>query len=250
MKTLKQVSKTDAQRLESFMKKHRLAYEDIRKIATEYANSPEDKARTHFTEKYKITDHVFYKVLEFAIVCNIVDDDTRLLIRNKSVSNYKLHNEKEKSKKAVDHYADLTRRRKVHFDLIPQQDILDISYKYADGVKLSVISNAYGYSEETIKRLIAKGIIQVITPSSVVLSIRNRVKNEGRSLESFERLEDKRRHVRIMALKPFENEIKMIQFHLDHYEEYFSGDECAPTKEFLEKRLEVVNKKYEYWLDF
>ena len=244
------MKKTDFQRICSFMKKHQLSHQDIKKISTEYANSPEEKARTFFTEKYKISEHVFYKCLEFSIVCHLVDETTRKMIRAKAISNYKLHNEKESSKKVMDHYAELTRRRKIFFDAIPKEEILDISYKYAAGIELSIISNTYGYCEETVKKLIAKGITKVITPLLVVILIKNRVKTEGKSLEDFEKLEQKRSNVRARALKPFEDEIKMLKFQIEHFDEYFEGDVFFSKKDFLENRLQELIKKYEYWLDF
>ena len=245
------MAKSDLARYNSFKVRQCLAYEDIQKIATEYANLADDKARTHFTEKYKISDHVFYKVLEFAIVCCIVNDDTRKQIRAKAVSNYKLHNEKEKSKKVMDHYADLYRRRERFFEeAFSKEEIVDISTKYSEGSSLKAIAYEYEICEETVKKLLAKGIVKVITPTSLVFSIRKRAQKEGRSMASFARLETARELTRSRALKPFADEIQMLEFQLSHYDQYFDGDECSPTKEYLEARLEIVNRKYEKWLDF
>ena len=56
-----------------------------------------------------------------------------------------------------------------------------------------------------------------------------------------------------VGLKPddyFRYEVKMLEIQLAHYEEYFDGDECTPSKEYLETRLEEVKRKLERWFDF
>ena len=247
---MKKTTKSDLDRFNSFKKKNGFSDADIKKIASEYAKSPEEYAKSYFAEQYGISEHILYRMLEYAIICHLVDDATRKKIRAKAVSNYKLHNEKERAKKVMDHYADLTRRREKFFDLIPKEDIIEICYMYVKGESLTTISNTFGYCVETIRKLLAKGIIMVIIPSSVVDLMRKRLQKEGGDLFSFERLEKKRNEVRSRALKPFEDEIKVLEFQIQHYDDYFEGDECAFEKAYLERRLEQVKNKFEKWLDF
>ena len=242
--------KTIFERYETFKKRNNLTFEEITKLAKEYANSPQDNARTFFTERYTISPHVFYKCLEFAIICHLVDENTRRNIRAKAISNYKLHNEVESRKKAMDHHAFLARERQTFFNEIPNKIIIDISVKYSEGANIAELSTLYEMCETTIKKLMAKGIVEVITPSSVVFLMKKRVKKEGKSVEAFQRLEQKRRDVRNRAVKPFEDEIRLLKFQLKHYNEYFDGDQFYLEKGWLENRLKEVIKKYEDWLDF
>ena len=56
-----------------FKGKHKkLTNAKINQIAFEYANSAPEFARTYFSQKYGISQTVFYRVLEFAIICGLV----------------------------------------------------------------------------------------------------------------------------------------------------------------------------------
>ena len=67
--------KSDLQKFNDFKKRHSLSYQDIARIAEEYAYSDDECARTHFSEKYKISVGVFYKARDFAVICYLIDDD-------------------------------------------------------------------------------------------------------------------------------------------------------------------------------
>ena len=84
-----------------FKKRHNLSNELISKIANEYANSDLELARTHFSEKYGISQHTFYKARDFAIVFCLVDKKTFYQIRQKSTTNYKNNNEKNSAARAL-----------------------------------------------------------------------------------------------------------------------------------------------------
>lgn len=62
-----------------------------KKIAEEYANWEPQFARTYFCERYQITVSCFYKILEYAIVENLVDDITVQKMIKKAMANQNLH---------------------------------------------------------------------------------------------------------------------------------------------------------------
>ena len=244
------MARTDFERYQAFKKRNKLTYSKIKKIATEYAKTDDEMARSFFTDQYNISAHVFYTLLSFAIICWIVDDDTRKKIKKKAVSNYKLHNEKEKAKRVMDHYADLYRKRQVFLNHFSKEEIIDISKKYSEGIALGVIAKEYEVCKDAIRILLARGIKNVITPSNIVAEMKKRSQAEGKSMVAFQKLELEREVTKLRALKPFEDEIIMLKFQIKNYDEYYDGDEYCPGKDYLENRLGEIVEKFCRLLDF
>ena len=64
-----------------------------KKMTEEYANSEAQFARTYYTTKYNISISCYYKIIEYAIVTNLVNDAVVSKAMNKAVANQKLHNQ-------------------------------------------------------------------------------------------------------------------------------------------------------------
>lgn len=244
--------KSELERYNDFKKRHGLAYEDIVKIVTEYANTGEDCARTFFCEKYNITPAVFYKCRDFAVTCHLVDRETCKRLKRKAALNCASHNDKNSSIGSELHFNELLQKRKEFLSSFSNEEIIDIANKYVDGVNLSVISNTYEMCATSIKLLLKKGIAEVIIPSDLVDQIKKKVNRERgkEGLIAISVMEEDRKERVKEKVKPLKNEASVLDYQIKNYEVYFKGDDTIPDKEFLINRLSEVQKKYQKILDF
>ena len=230
---------TDLERFNSFKKKHRLAYEDVKKIATEYAESEGERACSYFTKKYDLTNHVFYKIRDFAIVCCLIDERTCYLIKDKASSN-----KQESGSSSLRHFESLMERRKTFLnESFSKEEITDIAYKYADGNSLDSIANVYEICPGAVKKLLAIGTMRNIIPTELINSIEKRLVSYGKKLESFEDFKKIRKNNQKKILEPLKQEKMVLEYQISSYEDYFFEDENVPSIDFLKNRFEEVTKK-------
>ena len=226
-------------RCNNFKKRFHISYEDMMKIMLEYANSGEEKACSYFTNKYRLTNYAFYKIRDFSIICNMVDYNTCLQIRDKASQN-----KHEGSHSSLKHFDELMKKREAFLEeSFSKNEIRDIAYKYADGNSVDTISNVYEVCSGAIKKLLAIGITESIIPSEVVESIRIRLQKEGKNLEVFSRLEKARENKKQEILAPLKEEKMVLEYQILSYKDYFFEDENIPDFEFLENRLNEVKEK-------
>ena len=242
--------KTEIQRFNDFKKRHNLSYRDIAEIATEYAETADDRARTYFSEKYYFSESVFYKIRDFAIICHLVDDKTCNKIRDKASRNNASHNEENSAISSYKHFDDLLLRRKDFLSSFSNEEITVIAYKYIEGIDLRIISDIFEICEESVKKLIKKGIEEVILSTSNVRDIERKMKKEGKNLKLLNKMEQVREQNRLQKLEPLYMEMKVIRNQISNYDSYFLGDEIIPEKDFLINRLNEVEKKYQKILEF
>lgn len=244
------MKKTDLQRYVDFKKRHGLAYEDIVKIVSEYANSDYEFARSFFSEKYGISENTFYKCRDLAVICHLVNRDICEKLREKTGANYAVYSDKNSASGSYKHFADLIRRRNVFLTLFTTEEITQICRKYSEGIKFDIISLEYEVCVESIKQLLKKAIVDVIVPASLVDEMKERAKKEGKNISAFKNFEEQRDKKKIAMLEPYQREIELLHYQIDNYEGYFLNDEYAPEKEYLTNRLAEVEKKYQRILDF
>jgi len=232
------MAKSIYQKFLSFKARYKLSNEDILKLATEYANSSLELARTHFAHKYNITEYVFYKARDYAIICCLVDSVLFEKIRNKSSTNYKNNNDKNSAVLSIAHFDELLTKQKQFLSEFSENEILDIGIKYSEGVTVKNIAIAYETGEFAIKKLLKKGIVNFIYDTNLVEQIKRIV---GSNLDS---VIIKRKENKKALLNCYQHQISSLQFQISYYDLYYRFETSKPTLEHLEEELKIARNKY------
>ena len=132
--------KSIVKQFEDFKLKHSLTNRDITKIAREYANSDYDLARSFYMEKYRISQSVFYKIRDYAVIFCLIDEESCKRLKNKTLWNYERNNPNGTITGPENHLSELYEKRKEFLDSFSENDIKDIAYKYAEGVSTENIA--------------------------------------------------------------------------------------------------------------
>lgn len=222
----------------TFKIRHNLSNEHIAQIAIEYANSDLELARTHFSEKYGISEYVFYKARDYAIIFCLVDNNTYQKIRAKSSTNYRSNNAKNSAASSIAHFDELLAQRNQFLNDFTQKEIIEIGRKYVDGVTLKNIAMVYETGEFAIKKLLNKGIISLIFDSYIVDQIKLIV---GESLNTALKKREANKKALINCL---EHQILFLKSQISCYNLYFRNIEIKPDLKCLETELENVIKMY------
>lgn len=222
-----------------FKIRHNLSNEKIAQIATEYANSDFELARSYFSEKYKISEYTFYKARDFAIIFCLVDKEIYKRIRQKSSINYRNNNTKNNSTIAsIAHFDELIVKQQEFLDGFSKSEILDIANKYVEGLSLKKIAVAYDTGEYAIKRLLKKGIVDFTFDSNLVKQISTIV---GSSLNKI--LQD-REAIKKNLLNCLQHQIAFLKLQIKYYDVYSKIFEIKPDLESLNNQLQNAIKMY------
>ena len=214
-----------------FKVRHKLSNERISQIATEYANSSAEFARSYFSRKYDISGYVFYKVRDYAIIFCLVDTGTFKKIREKSSTNYKNNNDRNSAANSIAHFEELIVKRQDFLDGFSKDEILDISCKYVEGLSAKSIALCYDTGEYAIKKLLKKGIVQLIFDSTTVSQIAAIVGN------SLNRTLEKREANKKALLDCLQHQISFLKSQLMCYDLYFRNSRNKPDMESIEEEL-------------
>lgn len=166
-----------------FKRRHNLSTSNIQAMMTEYANSGPDTSHSYFMSKYSISEHVFYRCRDFAIICMLVDGKTQKRIIEKSAFNFKEHNPKQHSTKSISHSDMLLLQRTEFFNSFSREEIEDICHKYAEGLELSKIALSYDTGVFAIKNLLRKGILLSYVDQGTFEAISLRLQLMGHSID-------------------------------------------------------------------
>lgn len=214
-----------------FKSRHKLSNEKIAQIATEYANSSFDFARSYFSSKYEISEYVFYKARDFAIIFCLVDNTTAKRIHEKSSANYRSNNDKNSAADSIAHFNELIAKRQEFLDGFSKNEILDIAHKYVEGLSAKNIALCYDTGEYAIKKLLKKGIVELIFDSTTVSQIHSIV---GDSLnKTLERREANKKAL----LHCIKHQIYFLKSQTICYNLYFRNSQNKPDMESLKKEL-------------
>lgn len=221
-----------------FKIRHNLSNELICKITTEYANSKIDFARTYFTDKYKITEHVFYKARDYAVIFCLVDVETCNRLKNKAATNYSRNNDKNSAVASLAHFESLLVQRQDFLDSFSINEIKSIADKYVEGVSVEKIAKAYETGPFAIKYLLKKGIIQLIFDSSTVKQISIIVGNGLNRILQIREINKKH------LLNCIQSEISFLNSQIKCYDLYFRNYSKPPTLESLKEKLAIATIMY------
>ena len=232
------MKKSIHERFLDFKTRHGLTNEKIAQIAIEYANSNLDFARSYFSEKYQISEYTFYKARDYAIIFCLVDNDTFKRIRDKSSSNYRRNNDQKSAASSLAHFDELIVKRQEFLDGFSTAEILDIALKYVEGLSVKNIALCYGTGEYAIKKLIKKGIVELIFDSVTVNQISSIVG------DSLNKILKQRKANKNALLNCFQNKISFLESLIDCYDLYFRTSENKPDLETLSEELTNAIKMY------
>ena len=228
------------QKFLDFKTRHNMSNEEIAKIALEYANTDLTFSRSYFMDKYNISDHVFYQTRDFAIIFCLVDKGTYERIKKKSSTNQKnnVNNTSNRSTTSVAYFDELLVKQQEFLDEFSKNEIIDIGKKYVEGISLKNIAIAYDTGEYGIKRLLKKGIIELIFDNTIVSQISIMV---GPALN---RILQKRKINKERQLSNWQNKISSLRLQINHYDSYFKDSRTKPTLESLKQDLQKAIEMY------
>lgn len=221
-----------------FKTRHELSNEKIAQIATEYANSKLELARSYFSDKYDISEHTFYKARDYAIVFCLVDKETYKRIREKSSTNYRSNNNKNSAVSSIAYFDELLVKQQEFLDGFSTNEILDIAHKYVEGITAKNIAIAYDTGEYAIKKLLKKGITEFIFDSKLVNQISAIV---GPALNN---ILQKREMNKKVLLDCLQNQIAFLKSQIKCYDLYFRNSQNKPDLESLNEALTNAIKMY------
>ena len=232
------MAKSIYQKFLDFKVRHELSNEIITKIATEYANSDLELARTHFSEKYDITENTFYKARDYAVIFCLVDDSTYKKLREKSAANYSKNNNKNSRVASLAHFDDLRVERQKFLNGFSPNEIRDIGNKYVEGMSVENIAKAYETGPFAIQRLLKKGIIMLIFDVNIVSQI------NAIAPGSLESILQKRKANKQFLIDCYQSEILFLNLQIKSYDLYFRDCLNPPTLESLKEKLSNATKMY------
>lgn len=232
------MAKSIYQKFLDFKVRHELNNEVITKIATEYANTTLELARTHFSEKYDITENTFYKARDYAVIFCLVDDSICKKLREKSAINYSKNNEKNSRAGSLAHFDVLIDERQKFLNGFSPNEIRDIGNKYVEGMSVENIAKAYDTGPFAIQRLLKKGIIMLIFDSDTVNQISVIAKGNTESILQ------KRKVNKQFLLSCYQGEILFLNLQIKNYDLYFRDCSNPPPLESLKEKLSNATKMY------
>lgn len=175
--------------------------QEIKDIAEEYARN--DVSRSHFSEKYFISETTFYNMLDKAIIEHIVSFDMALRMKKRAISNKKkrLNTTSKGVKSTENHYLMLFEKRKQF--LFTKKERIKILTEFANrDLKESKLAfcKAKLFDLELLEKLLIKSIVYDELPKKVYSKILDNSLisgiNNSRIFEFFKILELKKNEVK------------------------------------------------------
>ena len=163
-----------------------------KKLAERYAKSESYFAKDYFCRLYNITASCYYKAKEYAIVQNLVDDDTVNKMLKKSASNRDRH-AKDAGAATVAKFARMSEERK-------KNKIIQAAIEFADNPDISKkeLAALHGVTVKEYETMLVAAIEENLVNDQVVYAMEDRsVKNAltanvEKTLEFFDGLRKKR----------------------------------------------------------
>lgn len=155
------------------------------KLATQYANSEAQFARSYFTEYFNITASCYTKLLETAVIHNFVTDKMVDKMEKKAIANQNLHSEGAGST-SINHYAELRAKRKNYIvSTFSDEDVIKVINEF-DSLVISKheLAEKYNVNTKIIDLIIKKGIVENLVSDEVFARIERRSLEKDNSYET------------------------------------------------------------------
>lgn len=149
-------------------------YRLSKNIATDYANTTPERARSILTEKYNVSESTFYTLLEMAITHHLVSDQTFEQIRKKTLTNQSAHGNSGYS--SINKYNMLENKRK-EYSAFSKADIRYIAKYFAEHPEISKksVSMTFSFtSSKVLDQILLRACKELIISDAVFEAIRKR----------------------------------------------------------------------------
>ena len=169
------MKKSEYQKFQDFKKRHNLTDTTMMQIMYDYATSSDEFARTFFTSRYNISEHVFYKIRDYTIIFMLVSPVICKRICNKSFRNQIGHNPSGNYNTSFVHYQNLIAKRREYLNSFSDAEIVHIAFDYSNGNSLSEIAKIHNIASIGIVRnLIAIALVNRLIAKETYLRIKLR----------------------------------------------------------------------------
>lgn len=175
-----------------------------KRIAESYANSDSRFARSYYTEYENISISCFYKVLDRAIMLNLVSEKTVDKMEKKAMANQASHAEGAGMTSREKYVALRKKRNEYIIFLYSDEEIRELATDFANHPEVSKkdFSDKYGVSTTVIDVLLKKSITENIIDDETFAKIEKRSLSRDSSIRAkeFFRLLHQRRNCKETAL--------------------------------------------------
>ena len=162
-----------------------------KKVTEQYANSEAKFARTYYTQMYNISESCYYRIIEYAIVTNLVNEKNVNKAMNKAIANQKLHNPNAGSTSLVKYSKMYAQRCEYISKSYTDEEVKEMVKIFTDNPNISKedLASAYGISRKTFELVLIRAIEENIVENKTVDLMEKR-SIENASLESKKGIEE------------------------------------------------------------
>ena len=149
-------------------------YRLSKNIATDYANTTPERARSILMDKYDVSESTFYTLLDMAITHHLVSDKTVELIREKTLSNQNAHGNNGTS--SINKHNMLVSKRN-NYSAFSKADIRYIAKFFAEHPEISKksVSMTFSFtSSKVLDQVLLRACKELIISDAVFEAIRKR----------------------------------------------------------------------------
>lgn len=153
-----------------------------KEIAEEYANSEPQFARQYFSNRYEITFSCFYKVLEYAVIHNLVEDIIVQKMMNKAISNQNLHRNGAGTSTVIKYAKMYAKRHKYIAEAISEKELKDLAIDFGNSpdIPKAEFASMYGVNSRVIDYALERAIKNNIVNDATVDLIEKRSINNAK----------------------------------------------------------------------
>lgn len=229
-----------------FRGRNNLSLSNIREIVEDYANSNFEFARSHFCEKYEISEYVFYKCRDFAVVFGLVSDKTCRCLQIKASHNSSAHNTSESCRRSLQHFDKLFQQRKEVLNSFTKEEKLTIGKEYSTGISIANIAKFHGIGIFLVKKLLEKGIVDSSIDDETLKDILKYLSTNKKNKKYLDNLLLNRKKYRLKKpILQFSNTLQQaLPFLIQNYDIYFVNAKEPPSTDELKVLLEIVKEQY------
>lgn len=139
-------------------------------LTEEYAKSEPQFARTYFTEHYNISTDCYYKVLEHAVVTNLVEDVVVTKMMNKAIKNQSAHNESAGVTSVIKYARMYEQRCKYIANSFLDKEVREAATDFGDNPDISKVdlASSYGVARKVFELVLVRAIEENIADDRTV----------------------------------------------------------------------------------
>lgn len=169
-----------------------------KRIAIQYAESENRFSRSYFIKEENISENCFYKILDEAVIRNLVSEEIVNKMEAKAIANQKNH-AKNAGETSLKHYAELRKKRDEYIIFLYSDDeIKELAEEFAKRVKISKkdFAKKYDISIKVLDVLLKKAFTENIIDDETCKAIEKRSLSKDsskRAKDFFEQLWKRRK---------------------------------------------------------